>query len=198
MTSFTINFDYLCPFARIANEITIRAVEGGADHDVTYRAFSLAQVHTEEGEPEVWHTEPRPSGVTALEWGLAVRDEFREAFPAAHLALFSARHDSGLDINDLEVVRDAVASAGLEPDEVAKVVASGQPARTLEEDHNWAVDGHRAFGVPTFVVDDRAVFIRLMQRKTDPAQARETLDRVLDTLTGWPELNELKATRIPR
>jgi protein-disulfide isomerase-like protein with CxxC motif len=198
MASFTINFDYLCPFARIANEIVIRAIQGGADHDVTYRAFSLSQVHTEEGEPQVWHTEPRPSGVTALEWGLAVRDEFPEAFPAVHLALFSARHDSGLDINDLEVVRAAVGAGGLDPDEVAKVVATGQPARTLEEDHNWGVDGHRAFGVPTFVIDDRAVFIRLMQRKTDPAEARETLDRVLDTLTGWPELNELKATRIPR
>jgi protein-disulfide isomerase-like protein with CxxC motif len=198
MARFTINFDYLCPFARIANEIVVKAIEGGADHEVTYRAFSLSQVHTEEGEPQVWHTEPRPSGVTALEYGLAVRDEFPEAFPAVHLALFSARHDSGLNINDLEVVRAAVAAGGIDPDEVAKVVVSGQPARTLEEDHNWGVDGYRAFGVPTFVIDDRAVFIRLMQRKTDPAEARETLDRLLDTLTGWPELNELKATRIPR
>lgn len=198
MTRFTINFDYLCPFARIANEIVIRAIEGGADHDVTFRAFSLSQVHTEEGEPTVWKTDPRPSGVTALEWGLAVRDEFPEAFPAAHLALFSARHDQGLDIKDLEVVREAVASAGLDPDEVAKVVATGQPAKILASDHTWSVDEHRIFGVPTFILDDRAVFVRLMQRKTDPAEARATLDRLLDTLTGWPELNELKATRIPR
>jgi hypothetical protein len=47
-------------------------------------------------------------------------------------------------------------------------------------------------------VGDRAVFIRLMQRKTDPAEARTTLDRLLEALTTWPELNELKATRIPR
>lgn len=198
MTRFTINFDYLCPFARIGNEIVIRAIEGGADHDVTFRAFSLSQVHTEEGEPEVWRTDPRPSGVTALEWGLAVRDEFPEAFPAAHLAIFSARHDHGLDINDLDVIREAVASAGIDPDEVAKVVAGGQPAKTLASDHTWSVDEHRAFGVPTFILDDRAVFIRLMRRKTDPAEARATLDRLLDTLTGWSELNELKATRIPR
>ena len=198
MTRFTINFDYLCPFARIANEIVIRAIEGGADHEVTFRGFSLSQVHTEEGEPEVWKTDPRPSGVAALEWGLAVRDEFPEAFPAAHLALFSARHDAGLDIKDLAVIRAAVASAGLDPDEVAKVVTTGQPAKTLASDHTWSVDEHRIFGVPTFILDDRAVFVRLMQRKTDSAEARATLDRLLDTLTGWPELNELKATRIPR
>ena len=198
MTRFTINFDYLCPFARIANEIVIRALEGGADHEVTFRGFSLSQVHTEDGEPEVWRTEPRPSGVTALEWGLAIRDQFREAFPAAHLALFSARHDQGKDINDLEVIREAVASAGIEPDEVAKAVAGGQPVETLANDHTRSVEEHRVFGVPTFFLDDRAVFVRLMQRKTDPAEARATLDRLLDTLTGWPELNELKATRIPR
>ncbi|HZD72364.1 MAG TPA: DsbA family protein, partial [Actinomycetota bacterium] len=170
----------------------------GADHDVTFRGFSLSQVHTEDGDPEVWRTEPRPSGVAALEWGLAVRDELPEAFPAAHLALFSARHDEGRDINDLEVIRGAVASAGIDPDEIAKAVAGGQPAKTLANDHTWSVEEHRAFGVPTFFVDGRAVFIRLMQRKTDPAEAGATLDRLLGTLTGWPELNELKATRIPR
>ncbi len=198
MTRFIINFDYLCPFARIANEMVVRAVEGGGGHDVTFRAFSLSQVHAEEGEPAVWRTEPRPSGVTALEWGLAVRDEFPEAFPAVHLALFSARHDQDKDINELDVVREAVASAGLDPDEIAKVVSGGQPAKSLATDHTWSVDEHRAFGVPTFFLDDRAVFVRLMQRKTDPAEARATLDRLLDVLTGWPELNELKATRIPR
>jgi DSBA-like thioredoxin domain len=198
MTRFSINFDYLCPFARIANEIVIRAGQGGAGHDVTFRAFSLSQVHAEDGEPEVWRTEPRPSGVTALEWGLAIRDEFPEVFPAAHLAIFSARHDQGKDINDLDVIRQAVASAGLDPEEVAKVVAGGQPAKTLAAEHTSSVEEHRAFGVPTFFLDDRAVFIRLMQRKTDPAEARATLDRLLEVLTGWPELNELKATRIPR
>jgi predicted DsbA family dithiol-disulfide isomerase len=198
MTRFIINFDYLCPFARIGNEIVVRANQAGANHDVSFRAFSLSQAHTEEGEPEVWRTEPRPSGVTALEWGLAVRDEFPEAFPATHLALFSARHDQGRDINDLDVIREAVASAGIDPDEVAKVVASGKPAKTLAAEHTWSVEEHRTFGVPTFFVGDRAVFIRLMQRKTDPAEARTTLDRLLEALTTWPELNELKATRIPR
>jgi hypothetical protein len=198
MTQFAITYDYLCPFARIANEIVIRALDGGADHDVSFRSFSLSQVHLEEGDTPVWRTEPRPSGVLALEWGLAVRDEFPDAFDDAHLALFSARHDHGRDLNDPEVIREAVASVGLEPDDVAKVVAGGQPAKTLAAEHTWGVEQRRVFGVPTFVFDERAVFIRLMTRKPEPAEARATLERLLDVLTGWPELNELKTTRIPR
>jgi protein-disulfide isomerase-like protein with CxxC motif len=198
MTEFAVTYDYLCPFARIANEIVVRALEGGAGHQVTFRPFSLSQVHLEEGATPVWQTEPRPSGVLALEWGLAVRDEFPEAFSAAHLALFSARHDDGRDLNEPEVIREAVASAGLEPDEIAKVVESGRPAEILAAEHTWAVEQHRVFGVPTFVFEERAVFIRLMARKPEPAEARATLDRLLEVLTGWPELNELKATRIPR
>jgi protein-disulfide isomerase-like protein with CxxC motif len=198
MAQFALTYDYLCPFARIANELAIRALEGGADHEIAFRPFSLSQVHLEQGETPVWQTEPRPSGVLALEWGLAVRDEFPEAFNDAHLALFSARHDHGRDLKDLQVIREAVASAGLDPDEVAKVVEEGTPAKTLAAEHTWAVERHHVFGVPTFVFDQRAVFIRLMNRTTEPAEARAALERLLDVLTGWPELNELKATRIPR
>jgi protein-disulfide isomerase-like protein with CxxC motif len=198
MTKFAITYDYLCPFARIANEIVIQALKDGADHEVAFHSFSLSQVHLEEGETPVWHTEPRPSGVLALEWGLAVRDKFPEAFYDAHLALFSARHDHARDLNDPEVVREVVASVGLDADDVAKVVAGGQPAMTLATEHASGVEQHQVFGVPTFLFDRRAVFIRLMTRKPEPAEARAALEQLLDVLIGWPELNELKATSIPR
>jgi hypothetical protein len=32
----------------------------------------------------------------------------------------------------------------------------------------------------------------------DPAKGAETITRVLDLLTGWPELNEFKHTSVPR
>jgi DSBA-like thioredoxin domain len=199
MRRFALTHDYLCPFARNAAEVVVRALEAGEPLAVDFRAFSLSQVHLEEGEAPVWQpgTEPR-SGVLALQWGLAVRDELAERFPAVHLALFAARHDRGLDINDPEVLAAAVASAGVDPDEVAKLVDAGGPAATLAADHTWAVDGSRVFGVPTFVTDRRAVFVRLMRRPSSSEEARATLDRVLDMVEDWDDLNEFKATVIPR
>jgi DSBA-like thioredoxin domain len=199
MRRFAVTHDYLCPFARNAAEVVVRALEAGDPPEVDFRAFSLSQVHLEEGEAPVWQpgAEPR-SGVLALEWGLAVRDELPERFPAVHLALFAARHDQGLDINDPGVLAAAVASAGVDPDEVAKLVASGGPAAALAADHGWAVEGSRAFGVPTFISDRRAVFVRLMSRPGSPAEARATLERVLAMVEDWDDLNEFKATVIPR
>ena len=199
MRRFAITHDYLCPFARNAAEVVVGALEAGAPVEVDFRAFSLSQVHLEDGEAPVWQpgTEPR-SGVLALQWGLAVRDELPERFPEVHLALFAARHDHGRDLNDPVVVAEAVASAGVDPDEVAKLVAAGTPAASLAADHTWAVETSRVFGVPTFVTDRRAVFVRLMERPATPEAARATLERVLAMVEGWPDLNEFKATAIPR
>jgi hypothetical protein len=199
MRRFAITHDYLCPFARNAAEVVVRALQSPDPPEVEFRAFSLSQVHLAEGETPVWQPgDGNRSGALALQWGLAVRDELPERFPAAHLALFAARHDQGRDLNDPEVLAAAVASASLDPDEVAKLVASGRPAAALAADHTWAVDHHRVFGVPTFVAGDRAVFVRLMQRPDSSEVARSTLERLLAMVDGWPDLNEFKATSIPR
>jgi len=200
MRRFAITHDYLCPFARNAAEVVVRALEADpGDHKVDFRAFSLSQVHLEEGEAPVWQPGPEPrSGVLALQWGLAVRDRLPDRFPAVHLALFAARHDQGRDLNDPEVLAAAVAAAGVDPDEVDKLVASGGPAAALAADHTWAVDTARVFGVPTFVTGQRAVFVRLMDRPGSAAAARSTLDRVLTMVEDWPDLNEFKTTAIPR
>jgi hypothetical protein len=199
MRRFAITHDYLCPFARNAAEVVVRALEAGEPFEADFRAFSLSQVHLDDGELPVWDqgAEPR-SGVLALQWGLAVRDELPERFPAVHQALFAARHDQGRDLNDPEVLAAAVASAGVDPDEVEKLVAGGRPAAALAADHTWAVDTARVFGVPTFVTPHRAVFVRLMARPATPEAARSTLERVLALVEDWPDLNEFKATTIPR
>ena len=82
-----VTFDYRCPFARNAHEALITATrEGTLDIDVRFLAFSLDQAHVAEGEPAIWDRPvgERGTGVLALEWGLAVRDRFPDAFLDFH------------------------------------------------------------------------------------------------------------------
>lgn len=192
--SISVTFDYRCPFAYNGNLATINHLRAGADLDVRFVPFSLDQVHVPEGEPPVWEREPADwgSGVLSLLYGIAVRDTFPDQFFDAHLALFAARHEHGLQLKDEAVLRDAVASAGLDPDAVAEEAWSGRPLKTLATEHTESVDRYGTFGVPTFCEGDEAAFVRFMDRGNV-----DDLVRMLDLLQ-WSALNEFKRPRIPR
>ncbi len=189
-----VTFDYRCPFAYNGNAAVINAIRAGSDVDFRFVPFSLDQVHVEEGGPAVWEREPSAwgTGVNALLWGIAVRDKFPDTFKAWHVAAFAARHDEGQKIAKVEVLRDIAKSVGLDVDAVEAEVASGRPLEKLAQEHTEAVKRHAMFGVPTFVVEDRAVFVRFMDRKNP-----DDIDRTLD-LFAWADLNEFKQTSVPR
>jgi hypothetical protein len=197
--AFSVTWDYLCPFARNAHEHLVTALEGGAPWEVTFSPFSLVQAHVTEGGAPVWDDPGTAKGVLALQAGIVVRDRFPDRFPAAHTALFAARHDDGRDIGDADVVRDALERAGVPADEAFDQIADGWPLKALRTAHEASVSDHQIFGVPTFVVGDGAIFVRLMTRpKGDVALARSTIEGVLGVILDHPEINELKYTSIPR
>ncbi len=190
-----VTFDYRCPFARNAHEAVVRADQQGAvDVEWWYRAFSLDQVHVAEGDTPVWERPEgeRGSGVLALEYGIAVRDAFPEHFLDAHLALFAARHDKGRKLHEVDVLHDTLRTVGLDPDDVAAEVASGRPLATLAREHQEAVGQYAVFGVPTFIEDGVATFIRFMER-----DRVDDLERALELLP-FVRLNEFKRTQLPR
>ncbi|MCA1834475.1 MAG: DsbA family protein [Actinomycetota bacterium] len=192
--SFALTFDYRCPFARNAHEAVVAALREGRDWQVRFLPFSLDQVHVPEGEAPVWKRAQgeRGSGIMALEWGIAARDAFPEQFLDFHIALFALRHDLARKLDDVDALRDAAKRSGLDPDAVEAKVATGAPLATLAREHEDAVKTWSVFGVPTFIEDDEAVFVRFMERgRTDD------LDRALD-LVQWSRLNEFKRTRVPR
>lgn len=194
-----VTFDYRCPFAYNGNEALINAVDarksaGDPPIDPRFVAFSLDQVHVEEGGTPVWERDPSEwgSGVLALLYGIAARDAFPDQFVGAHLELFAARHVHGAKLADENVLRDAVARAGLEADDVARVAHDPSTLATLASEHTEMVERHAVFGVPTFIEGDEAVFVRFMERG-DVGD----IERMLDLL-AWTSLNEFKRTQIPR
>jgi hypothetical protein len=198
-TAFAITWDYRCPFARNAHEHLLTALEAGADWDVRFLGFALDQTHVPEGEPPVWDEPDRYPGLLVNMAGIVIRDRQPEDFYRVHRALFAGRHDQALDLRDRDALAKVLAEAGVDAAGVLGEVDAGWPLQVLKAEHTDAAERLSVFGVPTFIVDDRAVFVRLLDRPGDDSErAKASIERVLGLMDSWPELNELKYTKIPR
>ena len=112
-----------------------------------------------------------------------------------HRALFAARHDDGRNLKDPDVIADVLNANGVDAESVFGEIADGWPLETIRKEHEAAANDHTVWGVPTFISGDRAVFVRLMDRpEGDAAHATRSVERVVELLDGWPELNEFKWT----
>jgi hypothetical protein len=199
MKPFSVTWDYRCPFARNAHEHLITGLADGADWDVTFLPFSLSQVHVPEGGTPVWDDPAKLPDLIALAAGVVVRDQYPDAFGTVHEALFAARHDQALDLRKTDVVTGILNGAGVPGEKVLAEVETGAPIEEIKRAHVQSVDEWSVFGVPTFVVDGRAVFVRLMSRpQGDAALARRTIEGVLRLFDEQPDLNEFKYTTLER
>jgi hypothetical protein len=199
MKPFSVTWDYRCPFARNAHEHLVTALADGADWDVTFLPFSLSQGHVPEGGIPVWDDPDKFKDLIALAAGVVVRDQYPGQFGAVHHALFSARHDQSLDLREAAVVAGVLDAAGVPGDKVLAEVEGGGPIEEIKRSHLLAVNEWSVFGVPTFVVDGRAVFVRLMSRpQGDAALARRTIEGIVRLVDEQPDLNEFKYTTLER
>jgi hypothetical protein len=199
MKPFAVTWDYRCPFARNAHEHIVAALADGADWDVTFLPFSLSQTHVPEGGTPVWDDPSKAPDLVALAAGVVVRDQYPDRFLRAHEALFTARFDEGLDVREPSVVAGVLDRAGVPGDKVLAEVESGAPVQEIRRAHEQAVAEWAVFGVPTFIVEGRAVFVRLMSRpQGDAGLARRTIEGVINLLTSMPDLNEFKYTTLAR
>jgi 2-hydroxychromene-2-carboxylate isomerase len=194
-----MTWDYRCPFARNASEHVLDGLAHGADWDVTFVPFSLGQVHVAEGDPPIWDRPDDDSGLLALQVGTAVRDLAPERFHAVHRDIFAIRHDHGAKLHERNRLRAVLDTHGVDANAVFAQVDGGDALKAVRSEHETAAGDHSVWGVPTFIAGDRAVFVRLMDRPDgDGATAVRTVERVLDLLDGFTQLNEFKHTSIPR
>jgi hypothetical protein len=199
MKPFAVTWDYRCPFARNAHEHIVAGLADGAGWDVTFLPFSLSQGHVPEGGLAVWDDPAKATDLMALAAGVVVRDRFPTAFGAVHAALFAARHDQALDLRRPEVLATLLDELGVSGAEVLAEIDAGWPIDEIRRSHTHALAHWEVFGVPTFVVDDKAVFVRLMSRpQGDAALARRTIEGIVALFDAQPDLNEFKYTTLSR
>lgn len=195
--SFGLTFDYRCPFARLVHDHVVEGLRAGADWNVTFLPFCLGQAHVEYGEQDIWETPERDSGLLALQLAISLRDQQPDALLDYHQAMFNYRHVSGGNLNDRAQITAIIESAGGNAEQAFADVESGRTLTVVREEHSKYVNSHQVWGTPTFIVDGKAVFVRLLDHAHgDTDVAKRTIDRILDDI-DWPILNEFKHTSVP-
>ncbi len=197
MESFDLSFDYRCPFAKNMHLHVITALRAGADFDVTFMPWSLSQGSRAEGAPDVWNDPAYDADLLSLAAGVSIRDQQPDVFLAAHEALFRARHGGRKRLVTLEESGAVVAPLGVDMGVVASDVTSSRPHEVIAASHK-EFDRYEAFGVPTFVVNEQATFVRYMDEPTDDAQASiDLITNLVSMMALQPAINEFKHTQLP-
>ena len=194
--SFAVSFDYRCPFANILHQHLITALRDGAAFDVEFVPWTLSQGHRLDGELDVWDDTAKFDQLVALAAGVSVRDQQPERFLDAHEALFSARHAGGIRLGTLSEVTQVLEAVGVNLDLLISDLESKRPFRVIGESYR-RFERYEAFGVPTVVVGESAVFIRYMNSPNgDDSASTELIESFLTMIVEQPALNEFKHTRL--
>jgi hypothetical protein len=194
--TFQLSYDYRCPFAKNIHLHVITALRAGADFDVTFVPWTMSQGYRADGAPDTWDDPGRDAEHLALAVSTSIRDNDPEHFLDAHEALFRGRHDRAIRlINEDEITR-ALEGLDLNLGAIFEDVASRRPHKVLGQSFQ-EFERYEAFGVPTFVVNGDATFVRYMNPPTDDAAASISLIETLVTLmSNQSALNEFKHTKV--
>jgi protein-disulfide isomerase-like protein with CxxC motif len=195
--SFQLSYDYRCPFAKNIHLHVVKALRAGADFDVTFIPWTMGQGHKAATAPDVWDDPTQDSANLALAVSISVRDHQPEYFLDAHDALFRARHEGGIRLSTLEQIDGVLAPLGVDLDRVREDLATRRPFEVLGE-HFRSMQRYEAFGVPTFVVNDDATFVRYMKPPTeDGAHSTAIISALVTLMAEQADLNEFKHTKVP-
>jgi hypothetical protein len=196
VTTFGLSYDYRCPFAKNIHLHVLAALSVGADFEVEFIPWTMSQGHRAPGAPDVWSNPAQDPALLALAVSVSVRDEQPEHFLAAHEALFRARHERAIRLATMEEIRGVLTPLGVDMDKVGADVNSRRPHRVIGENFH-AMQAYEAFGVPTFVVDSDATFVRYMNPPTgDGLASAKIIESLVTLMADRPELNEFKHTRV--
>jgi hypothetical protein len=197
VTSFDLSYDYRCPFAKNIHLHVLKALEAGADFDVKFVPWTLSQGGRVDSAPDVWNDPAFDEEHLSLAVSVSIRDQQPEKFLAAHEALFRARHERAVRLVSIEEIRSVLVPLGVDMDEVECDLQSRRPHEVIGKSYE-EFSTYEAFGVPTFVVNGDATFVRYMTSPTDDGTASiKIIESLLTLMAEQGDLNEFKHTRLP-
>ncbi len=198
MTSFDLSYDYRCPFAKNIHLHVIAALNAGADFDVRFVPWTMSQGYKSEGSPDVWDDPAHDPDLLSLAVSTSIRDQQPEFFLRAHEALFRARHERAIRLVTMDEIEVVLAPLGVDMTKLRDDLESRRPHQVIGESFE-EFSKFEAFGVPTFVVENDATFVRYMQPPTADAKGSiKLIESIVNLIEAQPELNEFKHTRLPR
>jgi predicted DsbA family dithiol-disulfide isomerase len=197
MNSFKLSYDYRCPFAKNIHLHAVTALKGGADLEIEFSPWTMSQNYRAEGAPDVWNDESKDSELLSLAVSTSVRDQQPQFFLDLHEAFFRARHEQGIRLISWDDIEPILMSVGVDIDMVKADVASRRPHQIIGETFG-EFNGYEAFGVPTFVVNGDATFVRYMDGPESPEKSAELIKSLVTLMSAQSALNEFKHTKVPR
>jgi hypothetical protein len=194
---FKLTYDYRCPFAKNIHLHVVSALQGGHEIPVFFVPWTMSQGHRPEGAPDVWDDPAYDAAHQALLTSISVRDRQPEYFLAVHEALYRARHEEGRRLQDPAEIAGIIAPLGVNVADVADDIASRRPHQVLGDSFR-EMERYEVFGVPTFVSNEDATFVRFMRPPSgDPSESAEIIRSLVTLMEHNPDLNEFKHTRVP-
>ena len=197
MTSFDLSYDYRCPFAKNIHLHVLKALNAGADFEVTFVPWTMSQGYKTEGALDVWNDPEFDGDHLSLAVSVSVRDQQPELFLATHEALLRARHEQANRLVTFDEIDRVLGPLGVGLDQVRADVASRRPHEVIGKSYE-EFSTYEAFGVPTFVVNGDATFVRYMSTPSDDGEASvKIIESLITLMARQPDLNEFKHTRLP-
>lgn len=194
---FHLSYDYRCPFAKNMHLHVITALRNGADFAVTFVPWTMGQGHRPAGAIDVWDDPSQDSANLALAVSASLRDLQPARFHDAHEALFRARHEQGVRLSTMEQIDGVLAPLAVDLENVHDDIASRRPFHVLGESFRF-MERFEAFGVPTFVVNEDATFVRYMKPPSDdPAASTALITSLVTMMADQIDVNEFKHTKVP-
>ncbi len=198
MLSFQLSYDYRCPFAKNIHLHVTSALRAGADFNVSFVPWTMSQGYKSDDAPDVWDDVSRDDELLALAVSTSIRDLQPDHFIEAHEALFRARHERAIRLVTEQEIRDALSPSGADVDAVFADVATRRPHQVIGDSFR-SFERYEAFGVPTFVVNDDATFVRYMNPPTTNASDSTALiTSLVELMSTQSALNEFKHTKVSR